>query len=249
MLLHQFTPATLFHDLDGNSVSPVGGSARYDAVMRSLDAMTTPNVMHLLNSACRLLEPGEIYLEIGCYRGSTLIGALLGNDAHALAVDDRSNGSPDGKDNAAEFWRAVEAWNVETRLYGVVRSDVHAFFRETAAATDEEAGPPVDVEQQHGNVRRFRYSSAWQGIVGVLLLDGNHANSEDTYRSLRECIPLLAKRALIIMDDGNMEKIHTAAARFVETYAQASLILDRRTPGHMHHTFWNGSICIGWEGQ
>lgn len=210
----------------------------YEAVLRRLHGMTTPSVMHLLNQACRRLEPGEIYLEVGCYRGSTLIGALLDNQAWALAIDDRSNSSHDGLDNASEFWRNVGRAGVVGRVIGVVRANVHDVFSGELLAADVETAP-------YGNVETQTLDAI--PPVGVLMLDGNHADAGETLRSLRECIPYLAPRAVIVMDDANMPKIHEAAHAFVESDARASLLFDRRTPGHQHPSWWNGTIVIGWE--
>ncbi len=53
-------------------------------------SMTTTLVMTLLNMAVRNLEDGEIYCEAGPGKGATLVGALLGNDRQAVAVDNFS---------------------------------------------------------------------------------------------------------------------------------------------------------------
>ena len=243
MNLTAFWPALRrdYTSFEGNG--PADGpkdAARYRDIIHRLDAMTTPSVMHALNRAVSLLEPGEIYLEIGCYRGSTLIGAMRGNDAAALAVDDRSNHSPDGLDNAAEFWRNVEAFGVN--VLGVVRADVHQFL--AAANTDT----PQLLEQCAPGTAAV-YCPVQVPPVGVLFVDGNHQDADDTLATLRGCVPLLAPRAVILMDDANMPKIHEAAHRWVAEEPRARLLFDRRTPHHMHHTFWNGTIAIGWEGR
>ncbi len=53
-------------------------------------SMTTAWVMTLLNAAAHYLGDGEIYCEAGPGKGATLVGALLGNDRQAVAIDNFS---------------------------------------------------------------------------------------------------------------------------------------------------------------
>ncbi len=56
-----------------------------------MDGLARPNNLALLNLAASLLEPGETYVEVGTFRGTSLIGALLGNeDKLVVAIDDFS---------------------------------------------------------------------------------------------------------------------------------------------------------------
>lgn len=72
-------------------------SPQFIQVMEQLIGMTTPNVMQLLNFAVECMEPDEVYCEIGCFRGSTLIGSLLNQPARlCYAVDNFSEFDPEG---------------------------------------------------------------------------------------------------------------------------------------------------------
>ncbi len=80
-----------------------------DHVIRSIDAavdnksnfkpdgydvvgLSSTKVRHLLNNLCS--ERGTVYADVGCYVGSTLFAALMGNSAvKAYAIDDYSEGS------------------------------------------------------------------------------------------------------------------------------------------------------------
>ena len=75
---------------------------RYCAVLDSVQGMTTPSTMHLLNLAAQHMGPNECYLEVGTWRGATLIGALLGNDAYGVAIDDDSMNEHDGDERKSE---------------------------------------------------------------------------------------------------------------------------------------------------
>lgn len=57
----------------------------------NIEGMSGHKVKHFLNNLCTL--PHTSYLEIGCWKGSTLVAALYGNQAtvdHAIAIDNWS---------------------------------------------------------------------------------------------------------------------------------------------------------------
>jgi predicted O-methyltransferase YrrM len=56
-------------------------------VIDRLGGLARENNLALLNLAVSLLPPGEAYVEVGTYRGTSLVGALLGNEAEAVAID------------------------------------------------------------------------------------------------------------------------------------------------------------------
>src|SRR5690242_18439160 len=57
----------------------------------SLEGMTSENKLTLLNHAVACLEKDEAYVEIGCWKGKSLVGALRGNESKpAFACDNFS---------------------------------------------------------------------------------------------------------------------------------------------------------------
>jgi len=59
-----------------------------DEVIKSMDGLSSPKVWHLLNN---LAGQAKTYLEVGLYKGSTLISALHGNEhLQAFGVDNFS---------------------------------------------------------------------------------------------------------------------------------------------------------------
>ena len=63
-------------------------TTRLPADVLKIDGMSSPKIRILLNEICS--EPGTKYLEIGCWKGSTLVAALHGNQrsvARAVACD------------------------------------------------------------------------------------------------------------------------------------------------------------------
>jgi predicted O-methyltransferase YrrM len=64
---------------------------RFGALLDKVGGLAKPNNLALLNLAASLLDPGETYVEVGAFRGTSLIAALLGNeDKDVVAIDDFS---------------------------------------------------------------------------------------------------------------------------------------------------------------
>lgn len=70
--------------------------SKLDSGVLSIHGMSSPKVRHLLNNLCTL--PQCTYLEVGSWKGSTLVGALYRNEAfikEAIAIENWSEfGSP-----------------------------------------------------------------------------------------------------------------------------------------------------------
>lgn len=58
-----------------------------DEYISGLDGLSSPKVWHLLNNLC---AQSSSYLEVGCFKGSTLLAALYQNPVYAFAIDDFS---------------------------------------------------------------------------------------------------------------------------------------------------------------
>jgi predicted O-methyltransferase YrrM len=65
---------------------------RFAEVLEAVPGLAQPNNLALLNVAARCLDDGESYVEVGTYRGTSLIAAMLGNDADFVALDNWSMG-------------------------------------------------------------------------------------------------------------------------------------------------------------
>jgi len=61
---------------------------RFRRVVDEVEGLTRENNLALLALAASLLEPGESYVEVGTWLGTSLIAALLGNtQADVVAID------------------------------------------------------------------------------------------------------------------------------------------------------------------
>ena len=63
------------------------GNSKLNEQILALEGMSSSKVRHLLNN---LAAEAKGYLEVGCWKGSTLISACYGNDCPAFAIDNFS---------------------------------------------------------------------------------------------------------------------------------------------------------------
>jgi hypothetical protein len=186
-------------------------STQFQQVLRRVRGMTSAGVLQLLNWAVSCLGPGEAYCEVGCLQGATLIGALLGNPGRAARAADNFCEFEPGGCNRAALLENLSAFGLR---------------------------PQVRLHEQ--GFEEFLRAERGGGLrVGVYLYDGAH-----DYRSqllgLLLAVPLLAERALLVVDDSNCPTARQAAWDFMAARPECRLLLDLPTPGNGHPSFWNG---------
>jgi predicted O-methyltransferase YrrM len=63
---------------------------RFEAILEDVPGLAKPNNLALLNVAARCLDDGEHYVEVGTYRGTSLIAAQQDNAGSFVALDNWS---------------------------------------------------------------------------------------------------------------------------------------------------------------
>jgi protein O-GlcNAc transferase len=63
---------------------------RFAAVLDAVPGLACENNLALLNLAAARLDTGESYVEVGSFRGTSLVAAMLGNEGDFVAIDDFS---------------------------------------------------------------------------------------------------------------------------------------------------------------
>ena len=64
--------------------------ARFAKILDEVPGLTKPNNLALLNHAASYLAQGESYVEVGSFRGTSLIAAMLDNKGDFVAIDNFS---------------------------------------------------------------------------------------------------------------------------------------------------------------
>jgi predicted O-methyltransferase YrrM len=78
---------------------------RFAEVLEAVPGLARENNLALLNVAASLLEPGESYVEVGTYKGTSLIAAMLGNEGDFAGIDNFSFSDGSREELAANLQR------------------------------------------------------------------------------------------------------------------------------------------------
>lgn len=98
---------------------------RFAEILDAVQGLARPNNLALLNAAASSLDVRESYVEVGTYHGTSLIAAMLGNDAEVVAIDDWSLGDGGRSEldrNLARFGFAGRPEIVEGDAFETLRS-------------------------------------------------------------------------------------------------------------------------------
>jgi predicted O-methyltransferase YrrM len=100
-------------------------TSRFAAILEDVPGLAMPNNLALLNVAARCLDEGESYVEVGTFRGTSLISAMLGNPGRDfVALDNWSMGDASRAEldtNLARY--SLEATMLEGDAFATLRSD------------------------------------------------------------------------------------------------------------------------------
>jgi hypothetical protein len=92
-------------------------SPHFGHLLTRVRGLTSPGVLQLLNLAVACLEGDEVYAEVGCFQGATLVGALDGHPGRrACAADDFRQFDPRGHNRDA-LRRNLEAAGLADRVH------------------------------------------------------------------------------------------------------------------------------------
>lgn len=208
----------LYEDWEQDSVRPKSGQLQL--LRQQLNGMTTPNVMQLLNFAVSLLEPDEVYCEVGCFQGTTLIGAMFNNPTKfAYAIDNFSEFDPNGE-NFNKLVNNITQFALDEQIV-FCNQDFQEFFSDLYKIEDRKK-------------------------IGVYFYDGAH-DYRSQMLGLLFAKNFLADQAIIVVDDTNTLDAAVANQDFINTHPECQMSLDLPTPCNGYYTFWNGIQVLAWD--
>ncbi|MCX6459055.1 MAG: class I SAM-dependent methyltransferase [Actinobacteria bacterium] len=179
--------------------------------------MSTPSALTVLRAAVAAMEPGELYLEVGSYRGRSLVGALAESDKCGVAVENFSEFPESASEASAELAASLIRWKVDSR---VTVLDGDAF----------ELLPRVHLPAP----------------VGVYFYDGVHSGWAQ-YAALGIAERLLADRAVVIIDDATWPQVAQATDSYLARHSGYQLIADYRALSQDDPVWCNGLRVYAWR--
>lgn len=188
---------------------------RCKPLLDDVPGMATEHKLALLNLAAAHLDPDEAYLEVGTWKGLSLIGAMLGNrQSRFYAMENYLEFGGDPKELRANLARWVDDEQV-TLLEG----DCFRLLR------------------QPGLIRH---------PVGVYFYDADHGRLCQ-YLALALAEPLLADRALVVIDDASWPVVAEPTDRYVARHPGYRLLWRLDVPADEDPRWWNGLRVYAFE--
>ena len=184
-------------------------------VVDDVEGMSSPRMCRLLNALVAELPEGEAYLEIGSWKGLTLLSAARHNqDKKCIACD------------KFRFWGRYTGLGASAEL--AFRKNVEHYRGECA-----------EIEFHKMDSDELFSRELVRDRVGVYFFDGDHS-FEGTYDGIMKGAKLLADEALVLVDDYNDRIIRGATLAALED-AGLEVTWSRRLEGDQSdHGFWNG---------
>jgi predicted O-methyltransferase YrrM len=179
---------------DEGSWDPDGTLER---LLAEVPGLSSRGKLGLLRLAAAHLAPGEAYVEVGSWKGLSIIAAMLGNaEAPFYAIESFDGYGVRGREARKALRRNVEAWVGEGRLRLLEGDFVDLLGR----------GPIPEP-------------------IGVYFYDADHS-SLGQYLALGVAEPHLADEALVVIDDTASRVVARATDRYVREHPGYELLAD-----------------------
>ena len=189
-----------------------------DDVVGSVDGMSTAHALSVLQEAVAALGDGEVYLEVGTYRGRSLVGSLLANPkVRGYGIENFGEFGGDPADGARDLTANLERFGVADRAV-VLRGDAFRLL------------PALHLP----------------GPVGVYLYDGVHS-AFGQYAGLGLAERLLADHAVVIVDDASWPQVARATDAYVAKHPGYTLVASYAARQQDDPLWCNGMRVYRWD--
>jgi predicted O-methyltransferase YrrM len=195
---------------------------RFDDLMAEVPNLAEENNLALVNLAASLLDPAELYLELGTYMGASLIAAMRGNEGRRFVAVDNFGFGP----------LEVSGRRLPAASRDALEANLARFGASSAEIVEGEA---LDVLER-----------GVPGPVGVFYYDAAH-DYESQLRSLQLVEPSLADEALLLVDDSDWEQVDRAIRDYLAGQPRARLLLKIEGAAAGRPQWWDGVSVLAWR--
>jgi predicted O-methyltransferase YrrM len=210
--------AELPRRFDGDVSADHPVDRRFAAVVERVPGMSTEHALTVLDLAVAGLGAGECYLEVGSYRGRSVVGAMLHHPGRqAIAVESFAEFGVDPDRTRAEVESTLREFGVADRVRLVV-----------------------------GDAFRGLDRSAVPEPVGVYFYDGAHSRVAH-YLGLALAEPLLAERALVIVDDWSWPQVRSATEAYLDRHPGYRVVAEMSAAADFDPRWCNGLVVLAWQ--
>jgi predicted O-methyltransferase YrrM len=207
---------TLPTSFNGDIRHGVPADPRFTSLTESVAGFTTAAELAVLNAAARSLPEGESYLEVGTFKGRSLLAALLdAPDRQFIAIE-----------NFLEFGMVGQA----------ARDELDANLAKEA--------PGHRVMLVDGDCFKVLHDGVVSPrSVGVYFYDGAHTGVAH-WLALAVVEPLLADEALVLVDDASWPMVRAATHRYVDNRDGWQVLLDLPAAQQDDPVWANGLLML-----
>lgn len=177
-----------------------------------VEGQTSPRVRKLLNRLVSRLPAGEMYFEVGCLKGATLVSALLDHRHVSAVACDNWTEYLDQKPEEI-FLRNLK--NYEARL------------------------PRINIIKQ--DCFKLPQNSPFKQPIGVYFYDGDHS-FDSQMKAIMLFAPFLAKRCVVLVDDWNWDHVRNGTWQGIHVVRPRRLeFWELPSAGNCDvNNYWNG---------
>ncbi|WP_448562459.1 tetratricopeptide repeat protein [Trichothermofontia sp.] len=192
-----FLTESSFHSEIGEKTAIWPEIAPFTEICQQIQGTTSPQLLYLLNLAVSYLDSNEIYCEVGCFQGRSLVGALSNHPrATAYVIDDFSEFDP-FQDNFDILIENLTDRNLSDQITFYYKS-FEDFFVELQISQDK---PKIGV---------YFYDAAYD-YRSVLM-------------GLNLVKPFLSDQALIFVTASNWDSVQQASQDFLRMTPECELV-------------------------
>jgi len=204
----QTLPSIFGGDLD----APHPVSRRFAELMQDVRGMASENKLALINHAAAHVASTEAYLEVGSWKGLSIIAAMLGNDEPSFHAIESFHGFGVDRDEArSELTGNLARWGMDGRLRLIEDNAFRALARPGWLARP----------------------------IGAYFYDGTHDRLAQ-YLAFAMAEPLLADEALIIIDDTDWRSVRLGTDRYLASHDGYEELFDLSGSEESNDRWWNG---------
>lgn len=209
------------------SFNPDQIDIKFKEYLTKVRPMTGAGVVELLNRCVRLIDSDKCYFEVGTHRGSTLLGAALGNTVQCIGIDDFSgHNSPheispfsSTEEGLKDGISRLSSGNVK-----YYKTNYQDYF--------------LNREDVDGRK------------IEVYFYDGDHS-AEHQYLGVRQALPLLSDEALVIIDDSannDSQAVHAAVDALLKDNLGLTFVVEFIPPKpNDYDGMWCGVIILKFD--
>jgi hypothetical protein len=180
-----------------------------------IEGLSSPRVCALLNRLVAEMDPEEHYLEIGTWKGRTLLSAARHNAGRRCIACDK-----------------FRFWGRFTGPGFLARRSLYRNLRRYAKGS-------AHIEFHAVTSRELFRRELVRAPVGVFFYDGDHSY-EETHHAIVSVEKYLSPRSVLVVDDW-ADPIVQRATRDALAEAELGVLWSRDLPGnHDEAGFWNG---------